>query len=443
LARPVLSARGMTRSLTSFTVTFLGSISLVGCVHSKPAPDCQPGDKDCATSTGGKADGWDSTNDPGQLSSQLEYHLDKLPATGTRTTPFWKDTYPEAVGRAEAAWADTYWPASGGSHNNRWMGANVKSPLEKYDAAFNSAPGCDTQPPVSGANTKPLWDTYNACAGPAAQWQTENYESIGLMHNGIDDDNDGTIDAFGSSGTIDGVAGWWGSCHAWTPASMVVPEPQHAVDFNGVHFEVGDIKALLQNVYDQTDAVMLGGRCNGKEIHDIHASANDPCTNVNPGAMHVILANFLGITNAPLIENRVPAEQVWNQPVVGYNVDSQTKITATAANTCVGATGDTWTYNTAAQDLYEVRTTVSYVFEGSASTTPLGFKNNISTDSYHYVLEVDSDNKVIGGRYCTDSVDSHPNFLWAPTAGGGHFPSNPNVDPGSVDQLLRMSVAVQ
>ena len=42
---------------------------------------------------------------------------------------------------------------------------------------------------------------------------------------------------------------------------------------------------------------------------------------------------------------------MWNQPVVGYEVTRQNKVSATEANTCVGATGDTWTYNSDAVDL--------------------------------------------------------------------------------------------
>ena len=51
---------------------------------------------------------------------------------------------------SEAVWADTYWPATDGSHNARWQDASTKSPLEKYDAAFNNAPGCDTMPALYG-----------------------------------------------------------------------------------------------------------------------------------------------------------------------------------------------------------------------------------------------------------------------------------------------------
>ncbi len=418
----------------------ISSVQLFGCAGSGSQQDCQPGDIDCAADTGGgKADGWgEGADNPDAFAKHLEYHLDQLPMKGWRNTPSWKDSYPQAVGTAATVWADTYWPASAGSHNARWQGAGTKSPLEKYDAAFNNAPGCDTQPDMYGDGAAAAWTTYNNCAGPAAQWQTTNYESIGYMHDGIDNDNDGVTDNYGSDG-IDGVQGWWGSCHAWTPASQLIPEPQHAVTLNGVQFEVGDIKAIIQNAFDQTDAVMLGGRCNDKEImHDVHGSANDACADVNPGSLHVVMTNFLGINQLPLIEDKTANYEVWNQPVVGYEITAQNKTDATSANKCVGADGDTWTYNTDAAALYDVHMTVSYVVEGSPGTAPIGYMNNVSTDDYHYILEVSADGKVLGGRYCTDTENSHIDFLWSPT--GAWYPSNPNVDVANVKQLIEAAV---
>lgn len=418
--------------------------SFAACASNDDAADeCLPGDIDCAApaSSGGKADGFDYKNDPVRMSQHLTYTLATLPKKGDRTVPYWKDQYPEAVGKAAAAWADTYWPTSEGSHNNRWQGASVKSPLEKYDAAYNNAPGCDKYPDdFYGATAKAQWDTYNRCAGPAAKWQTTEFQGGGEMHDGIDNDHDGKTDAEGTDGSVDGIQGWWGTCHAWTPASMLFPEPQHAVTMNGVRFEVGDIKALLQNISDQTDAVMLGGRCNSKEItHDVHGSANDDCRDVNPGALHVIMTNYLGLANLPLIEDRTANYEVWNQPVVGYEVTKQTKITATKANQLVGATGSTWTYNTKAKSLYEVKMTVKYITESYPSATPVGFANNIRTDAYHYVLELDAAGKIIGGRFATDSENSGIDFLWAPT--GSVAPSNPSVDVAKVKALLAKSVA--
>ncbi|HEY5949983.1 MAG TPA: hypothetical protein VIV40_31025 [Kofleriaceae bacterium] len=431
----------MKRSLIAgLGLSLFGSVSLVGCTDSA-GDECLPGDADCAGPVGdGKADGFGGRNDPAVMAQHLEYHLDQLPKKGWRNEPVWKTTYPEAVGRSETIWADTYWPSSEGSHNARWQGANVKSPLEKYDAAFNNAPGCATQPEMYGPGAKATWDTYNSCAGPAAKWQTEVFQGIGDMHDGIDNDGDGKTDEYGSDG-IDGVQGWWGTCHAWTPASMLVPEPQKSVTVNGVTFDIGDIKALAQNVFDRTSAVMLGGRCNAKTItHDVNGSANDDCADVNPGALHVVMTNFLGINQLALIEDRTANYEVWNQPIAGYEITKQDEVDQAAAMRCVGGTGDTYTYNTSATKLYEVRMTVSYVGESSAQNRVIGFKNNVSTDDYHYILEVGSTGKVIGGRYCGDATNRHIDFLWAPT--GSFSPSNPSVDVAKVKQLIKASVAL-
>lgn len=433
----------MKRSLlTGLGLTLLSSLQLMGCADDGAQDDCLPGDIECSVpSTDGKADGFDYKNDPARMSQNLQYKLTELPKKGSLKTPTWKAQFPDAVGKVPVAWADTYWPTSDGSHNARWQGASVKSPLEKYDAAFNNAPGCATQPASQcGDGAKAKWDTYFQCAGPAAKWQSTVFQGAGDMHDGIDNNADGKIDECYGDKDADGIAGWWGTCHAWTPASLMMPEPQHAVTLNNVTFEVADIKALTQNIFDSTSAVMLGGRCNSKEIsHDVNGSANQECADVNPGALHVILTNFLGIAQLPLIEDRTANYEVWNQPVVGYEVTKQAKITATKANQCVGQTGSTWKYNTSAKELYEVNITVNYITEGSASRTPIGFENNISTDDYHYILEIGSTGKVIGGRFCTDSTNTHVDFLWSPT--GTYRPSNPSVNVAKVKELIAKSIA--
>lgn len=422
----------------------LGLSLLSACATDEESGDeCLPGDIDCAgpDAADGKGDGFDYKNDPARMSQRLNYKLAELPKKGDLKTPTWKDQYPAAASTVPVAWTDTYWPTYDGSHNARWQGNAIKSPLEKYDAAFNNAAGCTTMPDrISGAGAKAAWDTYYGCAGPAAKWQSKEFQGGGDMHDGIDNDGDGTIDDRGSNGDVDGIATWWGTCHAWSPASLTTPEPQKAVTVNGVKFEVGDIKALIQNSYDSTAAVMLGGRCNSKEImHTVTGSANDPCSDLNPGGLHVIMTNFLGISQLPLVEDRTANYEVWNQPVVGYEVTQQTKVDAKAANICVGATGDAWKYNTSAKELYDVRMTVKYITEGDASTTPHGFANYTRTDRYHYILELNSAGKVIGGRYCSDSTNTHVDFLWSPT--GNHSPSNPYVKNDKVKELVAKSIA--
>jgi hypothetical protein len=437
----------MKRSLIakSLGLGIVVSSSLLGCATDAPSDEeeCLPGDIDCAPDdegTGGKGDAFDFANDPERMAQRLNYRLAELPKTGKRTKPVWATQFPDAVGRAEVAWADTYWPTVEGGHNTRYQGANVKSPIEKYDAAFNNKPGCETQPDSTfGANAKAEWDEYKKCAGPATKWQITTFQNSQILNNGKDDDGDGNIDIEGDDG-VDGMATWWGTCHAWAPASLMVPEPQQSVTVNGITFDPGDIKALTQNIYDQTSAVMVGGRCNAKEIkHGPDISANDPCADLNAGAMHVVIANFVGINNLALVEDRTANFEIWNQAVMGYDITKQDKVTASAANTCVGANGSTWTFNTSAKELFEVRMTVEYLTESGAERLPVGARNNIRTDRYHYILEIGSTGKILGGRYCTDSENNHVDFYWAPTT--RFNPSNPNVSKTKVQELIAKSVA--
>ncbi|MBA2538057.1 MAG: proprotein convertase P-domain-containing protein [Deltaproteobacteria bacterium] len=424
--------------IAGFGLALLGS-QVVACADAEgDTEECLPGDIDCAEAGGGgKEDAFGGANDPAKMSQRLNYRLAELPKSGKRTKPAWKDTHPAAVGKAPVAWADTYWPTIEGGHNTRFQGASEKSPIEKYDAAFNNAPGCATQPSSTfGATAKAEWDTYLQCAGPATKWQSEEFQSAGETHDGIDNDNDGKTDELGPDGNVDGMATWWGSCHAWAPASLMLPEPQKSVTHNGVTFSVGDIKALMQNMFDRTGAIMVGGRCNAKEIkHDPTISANDPCSDLNPGALHVVVTNFLGINNLPLVEDRTANFEIWNQAVMGYEVTKQAEISNTKANECVGAAASNkWSYNTSAKKLMEVRMTVDYLTESGAEAGPVGFEDNLRQDDYHYILELNDLGKVIGGRYCTDSSNDHVDFLWAPT--GSFSPSNPSVSASRVKELL-------
>jgi hypothetical protein len=402
-----------------------------------------PGDIDDNTDSGdGKADGWDYSNDPARMANRLNYRLSELPKLGKLDAPVWKDRYPNAMAGINTIWSETYFPSAQGSVNNRWIDRDTRSPLEKYDQAFNNVAGCTTMPSAfCGDGVKASWDTYLGCAGPAAKWHMRSFHQMTEMFDGVDNDNDGKKDECDSSDE-EGPQGWWGLCHAWTPASLLEPEPQHAVTVNGVTFERSDITALIMTVYDDNDSMFLGGRCNAKEFKpDNTTSANDECSNVNPGALHVVITNFLGLSDQPLAMDRTAGGEVWNQPIYGYNITKQKLVAATAANQCVGTTGDKWTYNTRARKLYEVNINVDYQVEGNPSKTVLDMQDYISTDSYHYILEVDYRGKVIGGRYCTDSVQEHPDFLWAPIGPNpdDYASRNPYVKLAKVRELISLA----
>ena len=425
---------------TLLSASLLASTSLLGCATEADDLECMPGDIECAddTGAGGKGDAWDSSNDPRLLSTHLDYRLENLPRSGKLDKPVWANRHAYTEGE-NVMWSDTYWPTQRGSTNVRWQGASVKSPLEKYDEAFNNAAGCDQPSSRCGADAKANWDTYLGCAGPAAKWHAANFQGSRQMYDGLDSDGDGSVDECDG----DGIAGWWGLCHAWTPAAILEPEPQHAVTYNGVTFEVGDIKALIQTVYDSNDALMLGGRCNAEEFPtgpNGEREIPDECMDVNPGSLHVILTNFLGLNDQALAMDKTFGQEVWNQPIYSYEIEKQDEVDGARANACIGDEGTEYTRNDKAKKLYEVEVEVQYLVEGSASRQPLGMNSYLSRETYHYILEVGSTGKVIGGTYCTDSLEDHPDFLWAPLkVSSSSWRRNPNVNYSKIQTLIELS----
>jgi hypothetical protein len=66
--------------------------------------------------------------------------------------------------------------------------------------------------------------------------------------------------------------------------------------------------------------------------------------------------------------------------------------------------------------------------------------DNMSRDTYHYILELNDAGKIIGGTYCTDSAAMHPDFLWAPlSVSVSSSGRNPNVAINKVKTLIELS----
>lgn len=306
--------------LLTLTVA-LTSSGLVACGN----PDDGGGTEDgVEKETGGKGDAWDWRNDPQRFRTELNYTWEELPSEGASD---------------KIAWADTYWPTYEDSINARWQGPNTLSPAEKYDRAFN-----DWEPPEGFMDLQPYdsstceWDdAYYEALGPAAKYVSKNKGNWN-SHNGRDDDGDGVADAdecgYGEDKDRDGVETWWGLCHAWVPAAILEHEPIRPVERDGVTFEVSDLKALLIGQYDSTESYMLGGRCNDDEVDrdDTGRIDSDQCRDVNAGSFHVIVTNFLGLRSRPIAEDRTYNYEVWNQPVIGYEITEQQELTLDEVN---------------------------------------------------------------------------------------------------------------
>lgn len=390
-----------------------------------------------------KADAWDARNDPDRLAQfasieNLQKNLFELPTKAYLAT---------------AAWTDTYWPTYRDSTNVQWQGKGTLSPLQKYDAAFNEwmVPANFTE--LRAYDPRNCTDGFDAeyyeSQGPAARFMSENKgnkKARDLVYrNGADSEpvcDDETREA---------VETWWGLCHAWAPAAINEPEPIHPVTINGVTFYSADIKALIQTVYDRSNSRILGGRCNTKEPErDERGRIKDPaCRDTNAGSFHLIMSNFLGIHNMALLEDRTYNYEVWNQPVVGFEVTQMTEIDVAKANELLGVEGDTYIYNDDAKRFAEVFATVKYITESEAEAEALMpvISRYTRSDNYKYILEMDADGNIIGGewlqgraQHSTWGVSEQPDFLWFSTGpAAGAYGSNPYVSYDKVKELIELS----
>jgi hypothetical protein len=197
--------------------------------------------------------------------------------------------------------------------------------------------------------------------------------------------------------------GWYGHCNGWTAAAIRHAEPQSNVVRNGVVFTPADIKGLLAEIYMYTDTEFLGG------IDSV----------IHPAVFHLSLTNWLGRGAHPVAMEAAVGEVVVNYPIYRYKS----------------------VVNKRTDDDVEVRTTVTYAVNTNveAIRSPRFQKQMY----FHYLLNVDREGQVTGGRYYSDSA--RIDMLWAPLQpiqGGqkGNERGNPHVDIKSVLAIWRESV---
>ncbi len=196
---------------------------------------------------------------------------------------------------------------------------------------------------------------------------------------------------------------WHGHCNGWSAAAIRHAEPQKSVYRNGVEFDTADIKALLAELYIYNDTAMLAG----------------DGTNVNPGILHAILANWIGRGSHPIGVETDPGEEKWNYPAYAYASASAKR----------------------GRNQVEVKTNVAYAkdSDGEYYESP-----RIKRVKYfHYMLNLNNAGQITGGYYLRDS--SIIDMVWVPLApkqGGtpGNERGNPHINVDTVLAIWRESV---
>lgn len=212
-----------------------------------------------------------------------------------------------------------------------------------------------------------------------------------------------------------GIQAWEGFCNGIRTAGALTSEPERAVrrvspDGITVVFEPTDIKALLGAAY-----FYVGENNNYAQIGDN--------TNLDPnaGAFDIALRMVLGGRDRVFFMDENTGSQVWNHTIVGY----ERKLVGTPQRLPNG------------MRKLEFETTVHHMGEvsiedmsGHTATRIANLSSCcVTSDKYSYELTIDSNNRIVDGRW---KNGFRPDFIWFASGPGddsNHTASSPNPAP--------------
>jgi hypothetical protein len=219
---------------------------------------------------------------------------------------------------------------------------------------------------------------------------------------------------------------WWGLCHGWAPYAIAEPAAVNPVVHNGVTFYPGDIEALFTLVYSKGLSVkFLSERCNEKapDPEEDGRIPADECRDMNPGTLHIVATNLLGLRQQGFVEDRTYDLEVWNQPVSGFrvaNVNEDGTLREVSKDEALALLGQPeggdYVYNLDAKRFFHVVLDLNWITEANAAQhSHVGDPAYTRTDTYEYILETDEHGNIFGGEYVGHSREFHPDFVWWPT----------------------------
>lgn len=393
----------------------------------------------------GKTEPIDAQNRPTRFHPDLRENTDFFRFDGVPT-------------QGESDWdvfASTWWPQSKNGTAWRWQpGASQDyddrsdrdrlSPVEKYDLLFY--PGQETTVAavshcryrdyvVDPQNCERIEHPEVTVAGPATKWELENQG----VYQWVEPEN------------------WWGHCNGWASYATAEPlgyprrdvrvrlESGRVVECTDgdteacILFRMADIEALMTELYFSDQATFTGRRCNTApdeiERDEFGRPTDVACRDLNPGSFHVAITSLLGRGVRSLVgggEQARPAfvidhnydHEVWNFPIIRYEILEQVDVTEQQANALVGANGSDYRFNGSAVAFKRVKLAYWMVSDSVGPTQLLRRADERDVDpvrvELNYVLELDAQGGIVGGEWIEDPVaywgrdskELHPDFIW-------------------------------
>ncbi len=324
---------------------------------------------------------WDDANDPNQFDQDYVHEFFNLPLQG------------EVDYSGKRGWADSYWPLVRGSIAERWQipGSNYKK--ETSPSAYQLINHL-SQEQINLLSPAEKFDIVRGkFSYPIATKIRKDYK---------EDEKD-----------------WRGLCNGWTHSSLNYPEPHPIVYISpkntiAVPFGSSDIKGLLAFYHakkDRSASKYIGRSC--RTISRLLLNINGACTDVHPAAFHIMMANELGIKHRGFAADRDPSVQVWNQPFIRFEskIDN-IKTRDLSKKATEGTRKEIYITSvlTYVNELYNSDIPIEETSEHVApSYEPVLLKQKTKTIEYQYVLELDVQDRIIGGEWISGL---RPDLIW-------------------------------
>ncbi len=276
------------------------------------------------------------------------------------------------------------------------------------------------------------------------------------------------------------VESWWGHCPGWTAAAISNAPVLHAVHvkFDGageagscqpgspgcVKFEIGDINALMAEVYVDAPSRFLGSRCDVKPADIVRYPSGrvrtSGCKGLNAGSLLIVLADLLKRQQRAIAIDAQTAwstEQIWNQPAYRYQVYGYQPISSQeeAAHLVSGGVDNRYFWNNNAKGFVRVQIGIKFVVEQGPNASVVSGASSTREMFIDAVLELDAraddpNATIIGGEYLNSDRGDRltvPPFVWLPEGPGAEdlevemassSSHNPFVKPSLVRRLVEL-----
>jgi hypothetical protein len=200
---------------------------------------------------------------------------------------------------------------------------------------------------------------------------------------------------------------WRGICNGYAQASVQIEEPRPTVltrsDGLKVPFGSGDLKALASFYYEDPQGGRddhhartrrVGRKCDTAMLLPSGRCARD----VDPRELHLTITNVLGLRGEAVFADTYRGRQVWQHPIYAYS-----------ARVLRQRAADHDSLNGAIREVH-VRLELRMGHFSGADWNPV--PRRTKTRTLDYWLELDSEEKIVGGKYLLIGGGPYLDYLW-------------------------------